>query len=50
MVEGYKWRVEKIREEMMGLIDLPYNACRVVTGYKSVALGDMQSLKNNFLW
>ena len=35
---------------MMGLTESHYNACRAVTWYKSVALGDMQSLKNNFGW
>ena len=33
---------------MMGLIELPYNVCWALTWYKSVALGDMQSIKNLF--
>ena len=32
----------------MGLTDLPYNACQAVIWYKSVALGDILSLKNPF--
>ena len=35
---------------MMGLTDLPYNACWVVTLCKIVSLGDMRSLNNTFLW
>ena len=34
----------------MGLIESPYNVGRAVTWYKSVALGDMHSIKNPFGW
>ena len=33
---------------MMGLTESPYNACRAVVWYKSVALGYLQSLNNPF--
>ena len=36
--------------KMMGLTELHYNACRAITWYKIVALGDMQSLNNTFGW
>ena len=32
---------------MMGLTDSPYHGCQAVTWYKSLALGDVQNLKNH---
>ena len=36
--------------KMMELTESPYNMCQAVAWYKSVVLGDMQSLKNPFGW
>ena len=37
-------------EEVMGLKELPYNACQSVTWYIRVSLGEMRILKNPFGW
>ena len=36
--------------EMMGLTDSTYNAFHAVMWYRKVALGDIRSLKNPFVW
>ena len=35
---------------MMGLTESPYDVCQAVMWYKSVALVEMQSIKNHFGW